>query len=233
MSIKNTQYCRALAAVIVLLAFGTAAQAAPEPVYFLQDDFFLGFGQPGDPLAAGTSLDFDGRVVLWGVSKIAGWCQFTSATTAYADDLGAEWRSNFNDPSGSFTITSQPRGAGAVLWVGTVDYFYVYGQKNDSVYDATVYDRPAYETEPTEFNNVGAARFIRTGGDPAWSDPVLVMEWLGVYNLTLDGDTVQQSENIFANLQGKLFVPEPSGMVALLVGGLGLVSFMGKRKRRR
>ena len=232
MSITKTQYCRALAAVIALLAFAVVAQAAPEPVYFLQDDLTLEFGQPGDPLAAGTDLDLDGRVVLWGVSKIAAWFQLTAATTAYADDLGSQWRMGFNDPSGVLTITTGKEGTGSVLWAGSVDHFYVLGHKNNSIYDATTYDRPAYETEPAEFNYVGSASFTRTGGDPTWSDPVLLMDWLGVYNLTLDGDTVQQSENIFGNLQGKLFVPEPSGMLALLVGGLGLASFVGKRKRR-
>ncbi len=232
MSIKNTQYCRALAAVVALLAFGAVAQAAPEPVYFLQDDVVLAFGQPGDPLATGTSFELDGRVVLWDINKIAGWFQFTGATTAYADVLGDQWRMDFNDPSGVLTITTEKDGGGSVLWVGTVDYFYIFGHVNDSTYDATTYDRPAYETEPAVFNYVGSAGFTRTGGDPAWSDPVLLMDWIGAYNLTLDGDTVQESENIFGNLQGKLFVPEPSGMLAFLVGGLGLASFVGKRKRR-
>ena len=229
MGIYKRKYCFTVVAVVALLALGVFAQAAPDFPLFMQDDLVLNFGEPGNPSAIGTALELDGRVVFWDVNMVAGWFQFSGATTADVEDLGAQWRANFNDPSAVLTITEFKTG-GTVLWQGSVDFFYICGNKDGSMFPASGFDRPAYEVEPSEFNGCGSAGFTQTGG--SWSHPTLALEWLGTYNMTLDGPTVGESENAFGNLQGKLVVvPEPSGMLAMFVGVLGMAGFVNHRRR--
>lgn len=225
MRYRNNGFALILTVLLVLVA--VSVQAMPEPSYLMQDDFSLTFGELGNPLAGGTSFDGTGRIVLWNVEKFAGSFVLSAVAGAPAVDLGNQWRMNFNQ--GTFKITSLPYGNGVTLWEGRVDNLLLTGNKDNSKILAAAYDRPAYENEPTEFNQIGSAKFIRTSG--VWTDPVINMEWGGSYNINYDANTVAESSMLIGNLQGKLVaVPEPGG---LLLIGSGLISLVGLAKRKR
>ncbi len=215
----------ALAAVVVFAGVPTVARAMPESAYFLQDDVTMQFGVSGDPLSANTSISGDGRLLHWNVNEVAAWFFFSGASTVYATDLGTQWQADYNAGADYFEINTEKDGSGTVLWIGEIDYFQVLVNKNQDPFPAAGYDRPAYETEPSEFEAVGAARFTRTGG--VWTDPALLLEWIGVYNVSVGG-----TDKFYANMQAKLVVPEPGGILAFVVGAFGFVSYVGRRKAR-
>jgi hypothetical protein len=217
-------------AVLGLVALGVAASAMPEPTYFCQDDFTLSFGATGNPLAAGTELVADGRLLHWNDNKLAGWFSFDAVMSQPGQISGNTWTMTFD--SGTFTIHSTKTG-GSNIWTGTIDHFTLTGFVDpDARYDATTYPRPSYESEPTEFISVGDAAFTRLTGvaGGSWTDPKLVMPWAGSYNWNYDQDTPQDSDTLYGNLQAKLAVPEPAGIVALLSGIVGLAGFIGRRR---
>lgn len=213
------------AIAVALLLVGVTAQAMPKSSYFLQDDFIMTFGQTGDMLAAGTEMSGSGRLLDWDKNKLVGWFAFDAKVTYAGQASNGEWMLTFDD--GTFNIT-KPTG-GTTLWAGTIDHFTIKGYTDPSTrFAAANYLRPIYENQPTEFISVGGAKFIRTAG--AWTDPTLLLDWIGAYNLNLDADTPAESTNIFGNLQARLVVPEPAGIVAMICGLVGLVGF-GVKKR--
>lgn len=214
-----------LALAVILTFAGVAAQAMPEAAYFCQDDFIMTFGELGQPLSVGTTIEGDGRLLFVNQNKLAGWFTF-SATVSYAGQSNnGMWRLDFD--TGTFKITSKPTG-GTVYWSGTIDNLTFIGYDDPNMrYSAADYPRPIFETEPTEFLSVGKAKFTRLDG--TWTDPELFLDWIGSYNWNYDEDTLEQSTNIFGNLQARLVVPEPSGIVALACGLVGLVGIYRKR----
>lgn len=226
---RNLNSRLALVLVVLFALLAVSAQAMPQSMYFMQDDYILDFGQTGNPLSGGTTIDAVGRIVLWNVETFAGSFVLSSVAGGPAVDLGNQWRMNFNQ--GTFKITSLPYGNGITLWEGTVDYFYVTGNNDNSKFSAAAYNRPAYETEPSEFNQVATARFTRTGG--TWTDPAIGMEWGGTYNINYDATTLPESSMLIGNLQGKLVVvPEPGGLLAICSGLVGLVGVASRRRTR-
>ena len=217
-------------AVLGLMAMAIAAKAMPEPTYFCQDDFTLAFGETGNPLAVGTELNADGRLLHWDDNKLAAWFSFDAVLSQPGQMSGSTWTMTFD--SGTFTIHTTKTG-GAILWAGTIDNLTFTGYVDEDVrYDASVYDRPVYEDEPTEFISVGTAKFDRIPGilGGTWTDPQIFMEWAGSYNWNYDENLPQDSSTLYGNLQGKIVVPEPAGVVALLSGIIGLVGFVGRRR---
>lgn len=201
----------------------------PQPAYFLQDDFVLTFGSTGNPLATGTNIrtiDYSTRLLNWNDNNLAGWFHL-NADLSSGETNGGVWTMNFT--SGSFSITDGPTG-GTVYWSGTVDQLTLSGYVTSPLfgYPATGYPRPAYETEPTEFVAVGAGRFTRQSG--TWTDTQLLLDWVGSYNWNYDASTPQDSTSIIGNLQGRLVVPEPGSVVALLSGLIGLVGFWHRKR---
>jgi hypothetical protein len=220
-------------AILGLVALAVAAKAMPEPTYFCQDDFTMTFGATGNPLAAGTELIADGRLLHWNDNKLAGWFSFDAVMSQPGVVSGNTWTMTFD--SGTFEIHSTKTG-GTRYWAGSIDHFTLTGYVDpDARYDATdmlTYPRPGYEDEPTEFISVGAAKFDRIPGLPGgtWTDPQIFMEWAGSYNWNYDENLPQESNTLYGNLQGKIGVPEPAGIVALLSGIIGLVGFVGRRR---
>lgn len=213
-------------AVLGLVAMAIAANAMPEPTYFCQDDFTMTFGATGNPLAVDTELIADGRLLHWDDNKLAAWFSFDAVLSQPGQVSGNTWTMTFD--SGTFTLHTTKTG-GATLWAGTIDHLTFTGYVDEDVrYDASVYDRPVYEDEPTEFISVGDAKFTRTGG--TWTDPQIFMQWAGSYNWNYDENLPQDSNTLYGNLQAKLVVPEPAGVVALLSGIIGLVGFVGRRR---
>jgi len=207
------------------MALGVAASAMPQTSYFCQDDFTLLFGEAGNPLATNTSITADGRLLYWNDNKLAGWFSF-DAVVSQGSISGSMWTLTFD--TGTFTVHSTKTG-GTVYWTGTINNLTMTGYVDPNArYDASVYSRPAYESEPTEFISVGSAAITRTGG--IWTDPNLILQWAGSYNWNYDGDTPQESENLYGNLQAKLTVPEPGSMIAMLSGLVGLISFTGRKR---
>ena len=207
------------AAVVVLVVSGSCLQAAPEAMYFVQDDFWQIFGEQGNPGSAGTQIGADGRLVLWDVDQVAGWWTLSAVTTAGAFDNGSgQWQTNYEQ--GTVTVTDSRTG-GNVLWQGSVVSLYTLVNMDQSPFDATAYDRPDYENQPETFLSVGFGEFARTGG--SWLDPGLVLDWMGTYNWNFNGATPGESSEMYGNIQGKLVVvPEPASFVSLLLltGGL-------------
>jgi hypothetical protein len=229
---KNRSW-NVIIAVLGLMALGVAASAMPEPTYFCQDDFTLTFGETGNPLSVGTELSADGRLLKWNDNKLAGWFSFHGVMSQPGVVSGNTWTMIFD--SGTFEIHSTKTG-GTRYWAGSIEHFTLTGYVDpDGRYDATdpsAYPRPAYEDEPTEFISVGAAEFDRIPGLPGgtWTDPQIFMQWIGSYNWNYDEDTPEDSNTLYGNLQAKIVVPEPAGLIALLSGIVGLVGFVGRRR---
>lgn len=221
----------AVVAVLAIVLCGTA-QAMPEEKYFAQDDFTLTFGVFGEPGSPGTDLDCTGRILHWSADQIAGWFEMSGVSSLGAIPIGSDlWQMNF-DQNATLKITA-PSG-GTILWQGSIsdpgDCFYVVGKTDHTWFDATAYDRPFYEQQPSLFEVVGGARFTRTGG--TWSDPHLGLGWLGAYNINFDGDTPDDSSFFVGNVQGKL-VPEPGALLSLFSGGVGIASIISRRRRQQ
>ena len=215
-----------VAIVVGIMMIGVAGWAMPQSSYFCQDDFTLTFGALGNPLAAGTSIDADGRLLFWNDNKLAGWFTISGVMSQAGQVSNGMWTTVFD--SGTINITTKPTG-GATLWAGTVDHFTVTGYLDPNLrFNASAYPRPTYETEPTEFISVGAAAFTRTGG--TWTDPQLYMDWAGSYNWNYDADTPQESTTLYGNLQGKLCIPEPGTVTALVCGLVGLTGLLRRRR---
>ena len=225
MSYRRSRFL-AIAAVVAFLLVPAVGRAMPESAYFLQDDVVVEFGISGDPFSVDTTVTADGRMLFWDVNAIAGWFFFSGTSTASATSVGDKWQMDYHAGADFFEINTEKDGSGTVLWIGNVDYFQVLANKNEDPFSAAPYDRPAYETEPSEFAAVGTARFTRTGG--VWIDPVLVLEWVGIYNVSLEG-----TEKAHTNMQAKLIIPEPGGILAFAIGTLGLATYVGRRKARR
>lgn len=246
-----------ISVAIILILAGVAAQAellpqswglpAPaagdplNPLFFLQDDLTLEFGETGNLLAAGTTIHSDGRLLYWEKTSRVAWFTLDGHTTGGTTANGL-WTIDFNDGTviapdiyPVLKITTQPLGAGTVLWTGTINHFTLTGHVDlanhvdlDGTFPATIYDRPGY-VHQTEYISVGAGQFSRTSGD--WSYSQLVMDWVGGYEWDYDGDTLAESNYIYGNLQGKLTtVPEPTGVLALMCGVVGLVGLCGRRR---
>ena len=215
--------------VVLLVCAGTSAVAMPQDAYFLQDDILYDFATVGIGGAGGT-INADGRLTRWSANVVEGWFLIENASNSQPQqDIGTEWQIVLD--SGTFKITGGPNGTGPTYWVGDIEYFTLTYKKNDTMYSAAGYDRPSYESEPTEFQTVGIAKLNRTGG--TWTDDVLYMEWNGTYNWNFDNEDTEQASFGIGNLQAKLVaVPEPAGVVAMLYGGLGLGVLVVRRKRR-
>jgi|GEM_PF-2011711 len=227
----NKGWSIACSAVIltVLIMVGSCVQAAPKPVYFAQDDFVLTYGALGNPLAVGTNIDAGGRLLDWGADKILCWFTLTGQASAPGQVVGGE--SVLNMDQGTLTITTMRNGGGTVLWQGSVNSLQFKSHVNPAEnYNASNYSRPAYESQASQYLSVGNGIFTRTGG--SWTDPKMTMDWFGSYNWNYDGDTPQTSSYATGNLQGKLVVPEPGSIIALICGSVGLIG-AAMRKRSR
>lgn len=218
--------CSVILAVLGLLAVAVAANAMPEPTYFWQDDFTLVFGEIGNPLAEGTSLLAAGRLLKWNENKLAGWFNLEVSMNQPGQVIGNYWKATFD--TGTLTLHSAKTG-GTIYWSGIVQELTITGFVDPAGrYLASAYPRPVYETEPTEYIAVGTGSFLRTGG--TWTDPVLVLPWIGSYNWNYDDDSAEVSSTIYGNLQAKIAVPEPASVAALLCGMVGLLGFAGRRR---
>lgn len=227
MRFQKNGFALILTLLVVLIA--ASAQAMPQSSYLVQDDYTLTFGELGNPLAGGTGIESMGRIVLWNAEMFAGSFVLSGVAASPAADLGNQWRMNFN--KGTFKITSQPYGNGVTLWEGRIDYFWLTGNKDDSKFLAATYNRPAYEDEPTEFNQTGRAKFVRTSG--VWTDSALLLDWAGTYNINYDAASVAESSMLMGNLQGKLVaVPEPGGLLLMGSGLISLVGFVSRKRSR-
>jgi len=218
--------CSVIIAVIGFLALAVCASAMPEPTYFCQDDFMLTFGEIGNPLAEGTALSAAGRLLKWSENKLAGWFSLEAAMSQPGQVVGDKWTVTFDE--GTLTLHSTKTG-GTVYWTGNLQQLTLTGYVDPSGrFAASAFPRPSYESEPTEFIAVGNASFQRTGG--TWTDPALVLQWVGSYNWNYDEDTPQASSTVFGNLQAKIAVPEPGSVAALVCGLVGFVGFAGRRR---
>jgi len=216
-----------LIAVLALVGLAVAAAAMPQTAYFCQDDFNLIFGEHGNALAANSELIADGRLLQWNENKLVGWFSLDAVASQAAQVTATTWTMTFD--SGTFSIHSTKSG-GTVYWQGTISNLTITGFVDQAArYSATTYTRPSYETEPTEFIAVGGATLARTGG--TWTDPQLSLPWMGSYNWNYDGDTPEESDNLYGNLQAKLTVPEPAGFAAILSGLVGLAGLIGRKRR--
>lgn len=214
----------AFAAILVLVGVGT--QAMPKPQYFCQDDFIMTFGEVGQPLAAGTTIAADGRLLMWSDNLLAGWFTMNATVSHAGQSSSGVWSLVFD--TGTFKITSRPDGSGTTYWEGSIEQLTLTGYDQFSThYAAAGYPRPAYAVQPEQFVSVGAASFARSGG--TWTDPKLQMDWLGGYNWTYDNSTPETSSHIYGNLQGML-TPEPGSLAALVCGIVGLAGCW-RRKR--
>lgn len=202
----------------------------PQPSYFLQDDFVLTFGEIGNPLAANTSIhtiNYSTRLLYWNQNLLAGWFHLDATASSAGQVSGGMWTLVFD--TGTFSITPSP-ASGTPLWSGTVDHLTITGYVDPNArFAAAGYPRPTYETEPTEFTAVAEGKFTRTSG--TWTDPQLLLDWVGSYNWNYDASTPQESTIIIGNMQARLVVPEPAGVVALLCGLVGLIGLKARKRR--
>ncbi len=215
-----------LAITATLILTGVGALAMPKPEYFCQDDFVLTFGAVGQPMAVGSTLAADGRLLQWDNNTIAGWFSMTATLQSAGQSSNGQWNMVFN--TGTFKITSTPVG-GITYWEGKISNLSFTGYDLTSArYDAANYDRPGYVTDPVEFTSVGGATFARTGG--TWTDPKIHMSWLGNYNWTYDNATPATSNHLLGNLQAKLTTPEPGSLAAVFCGLVGLSHYWRRRR---
>lgn len=215
-----------LAITTVLILAGIGALAMPKSEYFCQDDFVLSFGAIGDPMAAGTTITADGRLLLWDSNTIAGWFTMTGTLKPVSQPGNGTWQLVFD--SGTFKVMSSPIN-GTTYWQGNISNLTMTGyDQSSATYSAAGYQRPGYVTDPAEYLSVGTAIFTRTDG--TWTDPELHMNWLGSYNWTYDNATPATSNNLLGNLQAELSTPEPGSIAALFCGLTGMVGYW-RRKR--
>jgi hypothetical protein len=215
-----------LAVTATLLLIGVGASAMPKSEYFCQDDFVLTYGAVGQPMAVGTTISADGRLLLWDSNTIAGWFAMDATVTKAGQSSNGQWNMTFS--TGTFKITSKPIG-GTTYWEGSVSNLSFTGYDLAStLYDAAGYNRPGYVFDPLKFTSVGGATFTRTGG--TWTDPTISMSWLGNYNWTYDNTTPETSNHLLGNLQARLVAPEPGSLAAMLCGLVGIGHYW-RRKR--
>lgn len=210
----------------LLLAIAGSLQAMPASLYFVQDDFEQTFGTTGNPGSANTAIFAYGKIVNWNVNQVVGFFTINCSTTSGAVDNGTQWVTDYDQ--GNITISSKSMGTGTVYWAGDVNFVQTIANKDGSMFSASAYDRPSYDTEPSAFASVGSAQFTRTAG--TWADSAIGMRWLGTYNWNYDAENIADATWMSGNLQGELVaVPEPSSMAACLM----LFAPLANRIRRK
>lgn len=215
-----------LAVTSVICLAGAAVWAMPESQYFVQDNFLMTYGEVGNPLSAGTTVETYGsinRLIHWDVPQTAAYFSLSGVASNAGQINGAVTSMVFD--TGSFTITSEANGGGIVLWTGTIQNLSVQSNLSALPYPASGYPRPSFESQPVDFEGVGSGVFIRTGG--TWTDSKLILDWFGTYDTNYDAEHTMAT----GDLQGRLIVPEPGSIAGLLCGLVGITGFLGVRRR--
>lgn len=212
-----------------MLLVSTGAFAATPEWYLAQDDFVLTYAVPNNPGSAGSSFFADGRLMPWSNNTITHWFDISGSTALGAQSVGNQW---VTDYSGSvLTIYADNLGVpGPIVWQGTATSLVTIVNKDASLFPVTdpPYDRPAYATDPDNFNSVGDALFVRTSG--TWLDNEVVIPWLGTYNWNYVYDQQGNQVKQKGNMQGKLTIPEP---MSVILGVVGLAAVGGFRRLRK
>lgn len=220
---------RLMVLVLGLTLLGSMGVLADDEWYLAQDDFILTYAVPNNPGSAGSTFIADGRLMPWGSNTVTYWFDINGSTALGAQSVGSQW---VTDYAGSvLSLYADNLGVpGALVWQGTATRLITIVNKDGSLFPANdpPFDRPAYATDPSNFNSVGDAMFVRTGG--TWTAAEIYLPWLGTYNWNYvydpaNGDQVKQK----GNMQGKLTIPEP---MSLILGSLGLMAVGGFRRLR-
>ena len=212
------------AAVLLLASMMTSANAS---WYFSQDDFYL--NMPGWEGSAGQNAFSDGTLNKWTAPEIVAWYQLTGTNTVGAVPVGGQWYTVYDTATLKLWGSYNPiLGYSNLLWEGT-GFWNTYVNIDQSLFDATAYNRPAYETEPTTFQSVGNGWFDYTAGSwTGWES--MEVKWLGTYNWRyLEGSFM--IGNAQAEINPIALIPEPGSLLALGAGLAGLAGMIRRRRR--
>lgn len=198
--------------------------------WFAQDNFTLKFGQTGAPGSAGGVFTSTGNLKDWSVNSNVAWFKLTGSNPVAAQLVGDKY---YTDYVSTMTIYAGALGdTTTTLWTGAGGITTIINA-DGSKFAAPV--RPAYETQPVQYQGWGHGDFTATSTSTAFSNALFKIEWLGSYNWGYDnavgGSYGPNSTYQNGNIQAKATaVPEPFTVV---LGILGLSSVAGFRRLRR
>jgi len=220
-----------LATCLALVFLTGSASAVTLPLY-IQDDFQLTFGEPGNPGASGGELWSAGRLLtpenIWAADyRLTGINQL--AAYQVGDEYWTDYVTNLD-----IGVSSPQHGWQATYWSGTgsiTTRVKVGGGLEPSgqyAYSATDYWHPVNPTgsNPSEYQSIGSGAFTGAGQE-GWGDVAgFSVPWFGTYNWSYNEELTWQR----GNMQGAM-VPEPGSMILLVAGGLVALA-IGRRRRK-
>ncbi|MFQ3548471.1 MAG: PEP-CTERM sorting domain-containing protein [Armatimonadota bacterium] len=222
-----TKIYAVLTTIILVFAVSSAYALDPEPIFDLQDDFEIIFGEVNNPISAGTVLNADGRLLFAGTNQIAAWFRIINAVSTTGEDLADEnmWKLNFI--SGTFDIRTGKNGGGDLIWEGEITNFSFIYSKDYSLFVIPAEFMPAADVQL--YQGYGSAVFTRPALIPAtdlWDVESIYLTKMGAYNmneiLVNPRDPSSDLKGLIGNMQGTLVIPEPGTLAAMLTGLAGL-----------
>lgn len=216
-----------LAVVLAICLSVVSAQAVTSP-FFAYDDFTLTFGSAGNPGSGGSVFTADGKLLEYSNPlQVDGWFVLSGSTIG-AQLVGTQYDTTY---TGTLKIYSLPNGGGTLLWSGTGSLKTIVNA-DGSTFPA-IYPRPAsFAGQPTNYNSIGDGLYNGVGvGD--WASIIKMnIDWLGSYNWAYDvssnGMYTPNTTQQYGNVQGGISIPEPTSLLLL---GFGLMGLAGIRRK--